>query len=274
MMKAEEKSILITGAASGIGRAAARAFLERGYTVYALDMEEIPAVEGLIPLTADVRDEAALAAIAERLAEEGVRLSAILCSAGIHRMSSLLEERTETLRRVIDVNLVGTMLVCRLFHRLLGEGGRIVLVTSEVATYDPLPFNGLYTVSKVALESYAQALRQELSLLGQRVVTVRPGAVDTPLAEGTGMAAVELAGCTELYLREAHRFVGLTARFQGKPIPPERLARLLVRTVETRRPRLSYNCHRHAGLILLSALPKRLQCAIVRCLLRHDWWFL
>ncbi len=273
-MGTERKTLLVTGAASGIGHAAAVALAARGYTVYALDIEETPAAAGLCPIVADVRDEAALAAIADRLADEGVELDAILCSAGIHRMSSLVEERTETLRRVIDVNLTGTMLVCRLFHRLLRERGRVILVTSEVATYDPLPFNGLYSISKVALESYAQALRQELSLLGQSVVTVRPGAVDTPLAEGTGYEALELASGTELYLREAHRFSGLTARFQGKPISPERVARLLVRTVEARRPRLSYNCHRHAGLILLSALPKRLQCAIVRALLRHDWWFL
>lgn len=270
MMKAEEKSILITGAASGIGRAAARAFLERGYTVYALDREEIPAEEGLCPFTVDVRDEAALAAIADSLADGGVRLSAILCSAGIHWMSSLVEERTEVLRRVVDVNLVGTMLVCRLFHRFLAYEGRIILVTSEVATYDPLPFNGLYSVSKIALEGYAQALRQELSLLGQYVVTVRPGAVDTPLAEGTGYSAEELAGCTELYLREANRFATLTARFQGKPTSPERVARLLVRAAEAKRPRYAYNCHRHVGLILLSALPKRWQCGIVGLLLHHD----
>ena len=270
-MKTDEKKILITGAASGIGRAAARALIGRGYTVYALDRDEIPEEDGLVPLVADVRDEAALGAIADRLAEEGVRLDAILCSAGIHMMSSLVEERTELLRRAVDVNLVGTMLVCRLFHRLLAAEGRIILVTSEVATYDPLPFNGLYSVTKVALESYAQALRQELSLLGQYVVTVRPGAVDTPLADGTGYAALELAGCTELYLREAHRFACLTSRFQGKPTSPERVARLLVRTVEAKRPRYSYNCHRHAGLILLSALPKRWQCGIVSFLLHHDF---
>ena len=74
LMKAEEKSILITGAASGIGRAAARAFLERGYTVYALDMEEIPAEEGLCPFTVDVRDEAALdARIGELVRAEVLR---------------------------------------------------------------------------------------------------------------------------------------------------------------------------------------------------------
>lgn len=270
-MTNEKKSILITGAASGIGRAAARAFLDRGYTVYALDRDRIPEEEGLYSFTVDVRDEATLAAIAESLAKEELRLDAILCAAGIHRMSSLVEERTETLRRVVDVNLVGTMLVCRLFHRFLGEGGRILLVTSEVATYDPLPFNGLYSVTKVALESYAQALRQELSLLGQHVVTVRPGAVDTPLAADTGYEAAELAGGTELYLREAHRFATLTSRFQGKPTSPERVARLLVRAAEKKRPRYAYNCHRHAGLILLSALPKRWQCGIVGFLLHHDF---
>lgn len=269
-MKEKKMTVLVTGAASGIGLAAARALIERGHTVFGLDIAPIPKDSGIRPLRADVRNEEEILAAVDALELEGVELDAILAAAGVHTIDSFLEARAADLRRVLEINLVGTILVCRFFHRLLRDGGRIILVTSELATYDPLPFNGLYTVSKNALESYAQALRQEMNLIGQRVITVRPGAVATRITEGTAIAASEFANSTSLFLRGAHRFAGLTERLQGKPIPPERLARLLVRTVEAAHPRLSYTCHRHAGLLLLSALPKRLQCAIVRLLLHRN----
>lgn len=263
------KTILVTGAASGIGRAAAAYFAERGYTVLALDILEMPAGEGIRPFLADVTDEASLLAVRETLAAEGVILDAILTVAGMHRMASLVEGDFEVVRRLLDVNLLGVMLTNRIFHSLLAPGGRVVILTSEVGTYQPLPFNGLYTVSKNALESYAQALRQELSLLGQRVVTVRPGAVETPLVGGTLAAAERLEQKTRLYRREAVHFTRLTARFMGTPIKPEKLAPTIFRAVTAKHPRLSYAKHRHPGLVLLSCLPKRLQCAIVGLLLKR-----
>lgn len=265
----ERGSVLITGAASGIGQAAARLFASHGYTVWALDRDPVTPEEGILPLTCDVTDAEGLRAVYERLAAEGVTLRAILPIAGIHRMISLVESSAASIRRLTEVNLIGTMLTVQAFHPLLAPRGRVVIVTSEVATYDPLPFNGLYTVTKNALECYAQALRQEIGLLGQHVVTVRPGAVATPITDGTVMGAFELANSTSLYLREAHRFTDLTERFQGKPITPEALAPTILRAATARRPRLSYARHRHPGLILLSALPKRLQCAIVRGLLHR-----
>ena len=87
----------------------------------------------------------------------------------------------------------------RLFHSLLTESGRIILVTSEVAYLDPMPFNGLYSVSKTALECYAQALRQEINLLDQKVITIRPGAIKTPLCDGSLTDTESLAAATELY---------------------------------------------------------------------------
>ena len=263
------KTILVTGAASGIGRAAAAYFAERGYTVLALDILEMPPEDGIRPFRADVTSEAELSAVRDTLLSEGITLDVILSVAGLHRMASFVEGDFEVIRRLLDVNLLGVMQTNRVFHSLLAPGGRVVIVTSEVATYDPLPFNGLYTVSKCALESYAQALRQELALLGQKVVTVRPGAVETPLSGGTLSAAEQLEQRTVLFRREAAHFTRLTARFMGVPIKPERLAPTIFRAATARRPRLSYAKHRHVGLILLSCLPKRLQCAIVRLLLHR-----
>lgn len=260
-------NVLITGAASGIGAATADLFLKNGHTVYALDRTAIPEREGLVPFTADVTDEAALRSVLSQLSELDVTLDAILLVAGIHRMASLVEGKCDTLRCVVDVNLVGAMLTVRTFHPLLSRGGRVVIVTSEVASLDPLPFNGLYSLSKTALDAYAQALRQEIGLLGQTVVTVRPGAIGTPLCHASLTDTERLAENTKLYRAQAHRFLSITKRFMGTPIPPERLAPLLYRATVCKHPRLVYHKHRSPGLVLLGALPLRLQCALIRLLL-------
>ena len=180
-------TVLVTGAASGIGRALSEKLLAEGHTVYALDIVERAPKDNLYPIKADITSEADLILARDTLEKSGITLDSLICVAGIHRMASLVETDPDTLKRVIDVNLVGAMLTCRILHPLLSEKGRVVIVTSEVASFDPLPFNGLYNVSKSALDAYAQALRQELGLIGQTVVTVRPGAVETPL-ETTGCA--------------------------------------------------------------------------------------
>ena len=76
---------------------------------------------------------------------------------------------------------------------------------------DPLPFNGLYTVSKNALESYAQALRQELNLLNQKVITIRPGAIKTPLSSNSLTDTDKLAKDTILYQKQAGKFLNMQA---------------------------------------------------------------
>ena len=151
----------------------------------------------------------------------------------------------------------------------MAADGRIIIVTSEVASLDPMPFNGLYNVTKSALDTYAQALRQELNLIGQKVVTVRPGAVATPLSSRSMEATRELANTTVLYQKQAKNFAGLAARFMGTPIKPDTLAALIYKATAAKKPKLIYQKHRSPGLVLLNILPKRLQCALIKLLLNH-----
>ena len=262
-------NVLITGAAGGIGAAAVDLFLTRGWRVYALDVVPVLARDGVVPLCADVTVESALGTAVETLSAEGIVLDAMVLTAGIHRMASLVEADADTLCRVMQVNVVGTMQTVRAFHPLLAERGRIVIVTSEVATLAPLPFNGLYSISKAALESYAQALRQELGLLSQTVVTVRPGAVATTLCADSLSHTEHLTRQTVLYRKQARHFLSLTKSFMGQPITPDRLAPVLYRAATAKHPRLSYSKHRNLGLVLLGVLPLRLQCCLIKALLNR-----
>ncbi len=262
-------NILLTGAGSGIGKATAEYFIKCGHTVYGIDIKFGDADNGVIRLFADITDEAQLADIKNKLTSDGIKLDAIISVAGIHKMASLTESDYSLMKRVIDVNLCGAMLTCRVFHSLLSPSGRIILITSEVAYLDPMPFNGLYSVSKTALECYAQALRQEINLLDQKVITIRPGAIKTPLCDGSLTDTESLAAATELYKNQASRFLGITKRFMGKPMEPEKLSRLIYKATVKKHPRLVYKKHRNLGLVMLNLLPKQLQCTIIKLLLNR-----
>ena len=263
-------NILISGAASGIGRSSCERFFREGHTVYALDISPMEEKQNLIPCQVDITNEQQLFALQQTLTEKRVTLDALVLAAGIHKMASLVEDATQDLCRVIEVNLLGTMLACRVLHPLLAQNGRIVILTSEVASFDPMPFNGLYHVSKSALDTYAQALRQELNLLGQKVITIRPGAVETPLAGGSLPATEALAARTVLYRRQSSHFLYFVKNFMGKPMKPERLADIIYRITLRRRVRPVYKVHHNFGLTLLSLLPKGMQCAVIKLLLNRS----
>ncbi len=260
-------NLLITGTASGIGKAAAEYFINHGHFVFGIDIVPSEERDNFRGFTADITDENSLAAISKYFCENGIVLDAILNIAGKHIMASLVENDCQEMKRVVEINLLGAVQVNRTFHRFLSCRGRVVIVTSEVAAFDPMPFNGLYNVTKTALDSYAQALRQELNLIGQTVVTVRPGAVETPLCESSVSATKNLADTTVLYKKQAKNFSGLAAKFMGKPMPPENLAALIYKAATAKHPKLIYHKHRNIGLVLLAVLPKRLQCAVIKLLL-------
>lgn len=260
-------TFLITGAASGIGQAVSDYFINRGHVVYGIDVAKALEKQNFHGFAADITDEASLLRTKEYFIKNKIKLDAILNIAGVHMMASLVESDYVKMKKIVDVNLSGTMLVNRVFHECLTENGRIVIVTSEVAGFDPMPFNGLYNVTKTALDTYAQALRQELNLIGQTVVTIRPGAVETPLSSSSVKATQDLADTTVLYKKQAKNFSGLAAKFMGTPIKPDALASLIYKATTAKHPKLIYKKHQNLGLVLLNILPKRLQCAVIKFLL-------
>lgn len=261
-------NILITGASSGIGEATKDYYLEKGNNVYALDIKEMESKDNLVSFNVDITNIDNLNEVVKYLEDNNIELDLIINVAGIHKMASLVESSINDLKKVIDVNLVGTMLINRTFHKFLNKQGKIIIVTSEVAPFDPMPFNGLYNISKTALDCYAQALRQELNLIDQKVITIRPGAVETPLSSGSLVDTENLANFTILYRKQANKFLGITKKFMGTPIKTIKVAKLIYKVSIKKKPKLVYSIHRNIGLVLLSILPKRLQCFIIKLLLK------
>ncbi len=259
------KSILITGACGGLGRAAVLEFSKRGYTVYAADIRKCEWDDAsIVPVVMDVTDGESV----EKAAECVEELDLILHLSGVYTMDSFIEIPPETLERMLEVNLMGVYRVNRAFFPKLGKNrGRIMIVASELAPLDPLPFNGVYSMTKRALDGYAHSLALELDLIGVRVTTVYPGAYGDGMTSAAVRAMERMSENSELYPDIADRFRKLVIREIGTKKPPEALARKLFKLAERKRPPFRAFMNNSLKLRLFSALPMGIQAWALRLLL-------
>ena len=262
------KDILVTGAYGGMGRAAIALFRDRGYRVFALDKTVGEAEENVFPIKADLTSKESISDALAAIRMQTDRLYAILHFAGIYMLDSLVEMEDEAFRRIWDINLRGVYLVNKTFLPLLGKGSRILITTSELAPLDPLPFTGIYAVTKAALDKYAYSLCMELQLLDIKVSVLRAGAVDTGMLDVSVKALERFCEKTEHYSCNADRFRGIVNRVEARHIPPRKLAKKVLCILERRSPAFAYSINRNPLLLLLNLLPKRLQLWAIKTILR------
>ena len=258
---------LVTGANGGMGRAICRLLTDGGADVVGVDLSSPEEATPWTVLSADLSDPASLDEAFSAIGGGG-RLDGVIHAAGIYDLGSLVEMGEDEFLRIFNVNLFGAVRVNRLALPLFNPGARVILITSELAPLSPLPFTGIYAITKAALDRYADALRMELQLLGYPVSVVRPGAVDTGMLPASTRALDRFCESTRLYPVNAARFKAIVERVEAKKIPPERIARLVARALSAKRPRLVYAINRNPWLRLLNLLPRRLQLLIIRRILR------
>ena len=262
------KDVLITGAYGGMGRAVLRLLRERGFRVFALDRKVEQAEENIIPIEVDITSEEAVREAFETVHSYTDSLFAILHFAGIYMLDSMVEMESESFRRIFEINLYGAFLVNKTFLPLLGKGSRILITTSELAPLDPLPFTGVYAVTKGALDRYAYSLRMELQLLGIFVSVLRAGAVNTGMLGASTDALDRFCEKTELYTCNADRFKRIVDGVEARHISPDKLAAKALKILNKKHPAFAYTINRNPLLLLLNALPKRLQLLAIRLVLR------
>lgn len=256
---------LVTGACGGMGSAICRRLTEDGHRVWGMDRTEDAPAEGFTYVRADLTDADTLKAAAEQIG--AVPLDGIVHAAGIYDLNSLVEMPEEDFVRDFDVNLFAAFRVNRLFVPLLKPGGRIAMISSELAPLRPLPFTGIYAVTKTAVEQYAAALRMELQMLGHRVIVIRPGAVKTNMLPASTAKLDRFCETTALYRCNADRFRRIVNRIEAKNVPPERIAETVERALTAAHPKLTYCVNRNPLLLLYGALPARLQLWAIRKIL-------
>lgn len=185
--RADDKVAVITGAASGIGRATVDRLVQEGTRVVAADsdrdaLDALAAELDVDAVPCDVRDEEQVAALVQRAVDSHGRLDALVTSAGVVRADLLLETTQKQWQFVQDVNLLGTFLCVKHAGRAMaaGGGGAMVLLSS-VTGLRTLALGASYASSKAAVMSLARTAALELRGAGIRVNAVCPGFVDTEM---------------------------------------------------------------------------------------------
>jgi NAD(P)-dependent dehydrogenase (short-subunit alcohol dehydrogenase family) len=179
-----EKTVLITGCSSGIGRATAEAFLDGDWTVYATsrDTDDVAdlAEAGCHTAGLDVTDDGAVDRVVDRIDEETGRVDCLVNNAGYGQYGPLEDVPVDALHDQFDVNVYGPHRLVRAVLPLMRDQGEGTIVNiSSVAGRVVLPGSGAYSASKFALEAMSDALRNEVDGLGVDVVLVEPGLIDT-----------------------------------------------------------------------------------------------
>ncbi len=239
--------ILITGSSSGIGRATASGAAARGHRVFATarkpeDLADLSRPGSIDILALDVTDAASIErAVAEVLRRSG-RLDALVNNAGYGQYGSVEDVTLPDWRRQYEVNVFGAVAAIQAALPALREsGGGTIVNVSSVAGKISIPFAAPYCSSKHALEAISDALRVEVAPFGIRVVLVEPGPIATRFGDRARAEVkpfLDKPGPYKAFYVEAER--AMEEDFRRGQLPPDAVARVIVKSIESRRPRTRY----------------------------------
>ena len=264
----ERKFVLVTGAFGGMGEKVVNRLVEDGYLVIALDKNVKENTENVYPIQVDITDEQSVISAFEKVNEITKSLYAIVHFAGIYMLDSLVEISSKDFERIVKCNFFGAFLINKTFLPLLSKGSKILITTSELAPLDPLPFTGLYGITKSALDKYAYSLRMELQLLDISVSVLRAGAVDTGMIDVSTTALDRFCKETKIYTCNAKRFKGIVDKVEARKITPQKIAKKTLKILNKKRPKFAYKINRNPLLLLLNIMPKRFQFWVIKKILK------
>ncbi|MDP1540164.1 MAG: SDR family oxidoreductase [Moraxellaceae bacterium] len=235
----KNKKCLITGAASGIGRATAIAAAQEGAELFLTDLMQDKLIEVVAEIRSaggqvsffqalDIADIESVRGFADTIHNQSGSLDVLMNIAGISVWGSIDQLQHQHWRKVIEVNLMGPIHILESFVPAMikaGRGGHIVNVSSAAGLFG-LPWHAAYSASKFGLRGISEVLRFDLRQHGIGVSLVCPGAVNTPL-----VGTVEIIGVD----RNSPKVQATVKHFQRHAIKPEQAAKAILRGIKANR---------------------------------------
>ncbi|MBO4476316.1 MAG: SDR family oxidoreductase [Bacteroidales bacterium] len=252
--------ILITGISSGFGEAMAKRLSADGHTVYGTCRRDVEQIPGVTYIKAEVTSDDDCRDAVQKVMDEQGRIDVFINNAGMGIGGPLEFSSLEQARRQMDVNWMGMV---RFLHYVLPvmrrqKSGRIICVSS-IGGLMGLPFQGLYSASKFAIEGYCEALRLEVKSHGIKVVVIEPGDFSTSFtASRDSIGNPEVHEAYPAYARSLESI----EKDETGGLKPYVLANRISRIVRVRNPRYHY---------VISTLEQRLS-VFLKAVLPPSWF--
>jgi short-subunit dehydrogenase len=170
----------------------------------------------------------------------------------------LAELPVSELGKALETNLLGVYRINQQFlPLLLARKGRVIILSSEVARQTAAPFNGIYTITKYALEAYSDALRRELAFLGIKVIKIQPGPFKTDMTKNAEKLFVEAQEKSVYFKNNLSKGISYLPKVYKKAHDPVHVASTIKKALESSRPRTTYKLKIDASRMILDWLPTK-----------------
>ncbi|MEI7421702.1 MAG: SDR family oxidoreductase [Prolixibacteraceae bacterium] len=262
-----EKVIFITGISSGFGKVTASLLAAQGHIVYGTvrkDTNTDPAVNAVIMDLSD--GDSIISAVNKVVSKEG-RIDVLINNAGMHTGGPIETLPLDTIKLQMNTNFIGLVQLTQLVLPVMRkQGGGKIINFSSIGGLMGLPYQGIYSAGKFAIEGFSEALRMEVKEFNIKVVVINPGDFNTSnTANRRGFLAP--TGDSDPYKSQFAKTLSVIEKDETKGWKPEILAKKLVRIVECSNPRQNYviaSFEQKLAVVIKYILPGKLFSKILR----------
>jgi short-subunit dehydrogenase len=249
-----KKVVLITGASSGMGKATAILLNAQGYKVYAVarrvgNMKELEALD-IKTAFMDITDDDSIDAVVTSILHTEGRLDILINNAGFGLYGAFEEVSIQEARRQLDVNLIGLARLTQVVIPVMRnqKSGKIINISS-IGGKMVGPFGAWYHVSKFGVEALSDALRLELKPFGIDVIVIQPGGIQSEWS-GIAMNNLKSTAHDNIYESAIMKVLSSNEKLEKQYSNPAVIARLILKAIQSKRPKTRYNGGYMAGFIL------------------------
>lgn len=246
-----QKWVLVTGAATGIGRATAEYLTKNGFGVYAgarkpADLDALAKIPGIQPIKLEVTSDSDVQAVIAEIEKKGTGLYGLVNNAGIVKAGPLMDLPLDHIREIMEVNFFAVHRITKAcFPLLLASRGRIVMMSSDSGFFGT-PFSGPYCSSKFALEGYTDSLRRELIPTGIKLSLIEPGHVNTAIWDKTEQILKQFEGVDSIFRADAEKLAKYAInKGRTRGLPPVEVAKVIYTALTATKPKIRYLVAKH-----------------------------
>ncbi len=250
-----QKTVLVTGASAGIGKATAIYLAQNGYNVYGAarrmeKMQELKAY-GIKPISLDITREESITACVGQIFKEAGSLDILVNNAGFGSYGSVEDVSMEDARYQLEVNVFGAMRLTQLVLPKMRENkyGKIVNISS-VGGKIVFPLGGWYHATKFALEALSDSIRNEVREFGIDVIVIEPGATKSEWGNIATDSLIKVSGHTA-YKDLATKTNKVFTQLSGNVVEPIVIAEIIKKGIEAKNPKTRYTTNQMASSVLL-----------------------